>query len=75
MIAREKRAADLVFDRKGYPDSNRTTLAGNSQWSADHVDSDPIDDIVGAMEGMVVPPTHLLLGSAVWQSCGPTRSS
>ncbi len=67
MIAREKRAADLVFDKAKYPDSNRTTLAGNDRWSADHADSDSIDDIVGAMEGMVVPPTHLLLGSAVWQ--------
>ncbi len=67
MIGREQRAAALAFDKGKYPDTNKVTLAGDHQWSADHADSDPIEDILGAMEGMVVPPTHLLLGSVVWQ--------
>ena len=67
MVDREQRAAKLAFDRGTYPASSKVTLAGNDQWSADHASSDPIADILGAMEGMIVPPTHLLLGSVVWR--------
>ena len=66
MIDRERRAANLVFDATKYPAANKVTLTGDDRWSSDHADSDPIADIVGAMEGMVAPPTHLLLGSEVW---------
>ena len=67
MIDREQRTAQLVFDKARYGAANKVTLAGDDQWSSDHAASDPIADIVGAMEGMVAPPTHLLLGSEVWR--------
>ena len=67
MIDRERRVADLVFRAAKYPSVSKVTLAGDDRWSSDSADSDPIADIVGAMEGMVVPPTHLLLGSEVWR--------
>ena len=67
MIDRERRSARIAFDKANFPDSNKVTLAGNDQWSADHANSDPIADILGAIEGMIVPPSHLLLGSIVWR--------
>ena len=66
MIDREQRTAQLVFDKTRYGAANKVTLSGDDQWSADHADSDPIADLTGAMESMVAPPTHLLMGSEVW---------
>ena len=67
MIDREKRVADLVFDAAKYGAANKVTLAGNDQWSADHKDSDPVADIVDAIESMIVKPTHFCMGSEVWK--------
>ena len=67
MVDREQRCATLAFNKDTYPAGSKVTLAGNDQWSADHANSDPIADILGAIEGMIVPPTHLLLGSIVWR--------
>lgn len=66
MIAREQRAANLAFDAATYPTTNKVTLAGNDQWSADHADSNPVADILAASDGMLLQPNRLLLGSAVW---------
>jgi len=66
MIDREKRVADLVFSADSYAATNKVTLAGNDQWSANHDDSDPVDDVVSAIESMIVKPTHMALGSQVW---------
>lgn len=66
MIDRERRAANLVFGAARYAATNKKTLTGNHQWSVDHDDSDPVDDIVTAMESMIVKPTHLVMGSQVW---------
>ncbi len=67
MIDREKRVADLVFDAAKYGADNKVTLAGNDQWSASHDDSDPVADIVDAVESMIVKPTHFCMGSEVWK--------
>ena len=65
MIDREKRASALVFDATKYAAANKLALSGNTQWS-DFTNSNPIANVLGAMESMIVPPTHLLLGSSVW---------
>ena len=67
MIDREKRVADIVFADSGYGSANKVTLAGNDQWSVDHASSDPVEDIVDAIEKMIVRPTHMLMGSEVWK--------
>ena len=67
MIDREKRVADMVFADAGYGSANKVTLAGNDQWSVDHASSDPVEDIVDAIEKMIVRPTHMLMGSEVWK--------
>ena len=64
MIGREKRVAELVFSADTYPTGNKLTLAGASQWS--HDDSDPVEAIVTAIEGMVAKPNRMVLGSRVW---------
>ena len=68
MIDREQRVANLVFADSAYGPANKTTLAGNDQWSSDHASSDPVEDIVDAIEQMIVKPTHMVLGSEVWKS-------
>ena len=64
-LAREKRVADLFFTLGNYAASLRTTLAGNDQWS-DYTNSDPIDDILSAFDGMLIRPNVGVLGRAVW---------
>ena len=66
MIDREKRVADMVFAADTYGATNKVVLAGNDQWSADHASSDPVDDVVSAIESMIVKPTHMAMGSQVW---------
>ena len=66
MIDREKRAADPVFNAARYGASHRTKLTGNGQWSVDHADSETVDDIVTAIESMIVKPAHMVMGSRVW---------
>lgn len=60
-LAREKRAADLVFAAANYATGNKTTLSGTSQWS-DFTNSDPVAAILNAFDGMVMRPTVAVLG-------------
>lgn len=64
LLDREKRTADLVFTAANYPTGNKETLSGTDQWS-DGANSDPIKDISDAIEGLIMPPTRLVLGSQV----------
>jgi hypothetical protein len=64
MLAREKRVADLIFASATYPAANRVTLSGTSQWS-DTANSDPVDALMAAQEGMLMKPNTLVLGSQV----------
>ncbi|WP_419737933.1 hypothetical protein [Ruegeria sp.] len=64
MIARELRVAELVFNPAHYPDTNKITLSGSSQWT--HADSNPLRDIVAAQTGMIVKPTDIAMGEEVF---------
>ena len=65
LTQREKRAADLVFNAANYGANNKVTLAGNSQWS-DFADSNPIDDITGALDAMLMRANVATFGRATW---------
>lgn len=62
LLDREKRVADLVFDANTYPTGNKETLSGTSQWS-DFANSDPVENILAAIESMIMRPNTLVLGS------------
>lgn len=65
-LKREVRAASLVFTAGNYAASNKTTLAGNSQWSDYAVGhSDPIDDIVTGLDSCIMRPNIAVMGQAV----------
>lgn len=64
-LDREKRVADKVFASATYPAANRTVLSGTGQWS-DFTNSNPLDVILNAQEGLFMPGTHLVIGSAAW---------
>lgn len=65
-LRREKRAADIIFAAAQYPTGNKQTLSGTDQWS-DHTNSDPIGDILTAMEACWVTPNKLTVNRAVWR--------
>ena len=65
MLSREKRTADLVFDSTQYPAGNQVTLAGANQWS-DFAGSDPIGDVMTALETPIMRPNVMTLGNAVY---------
>jgi hypothetical protein len=63
--AREKRAADVVFNANSYKaTTNKVTLSGATQWS--HADSDPIKAITDAMDGMVMRPNIMVIGRGAY---------
>lgn len=65
LLDREVRVANLVFDAAQYPTANKTTLSGTTQWS-DFANSDPVGDILGALDVPLVRPNVLVLGRAVF---------
>jgi len=65
LLAREKRVADLIFNTASYDTANKTALAGNDQWSAFDT-SDPIEDILEAMDACIMKPNIMVLGNSVW---------
>lgn len=65
MLDREKRTADLLFDDGNYGANNKVTLAGNDQWS-DFVNSDPINDIMTALDACLIRPNTMTMGNAVF---------
>lgn len=64
-LAREKRAADLVFNYANYATANKQTLSGTSQFS-DFDNSDPLGVISSAIDTMVMRPNKIVMGQAVW---------
>ncbi|HET7300107.1 MAG TPA: hypothetical protein VFJ01_05585 [Oleiagrimonas sp.] len=64
-LAREKRAADLVFNSSNYASGKTKTLSGTSQWS-DYSNSDPLSDLLGALDKPLVRPDTLTIGQDVW---------
>lgn len=65
-LAREVRAANLVFAAANYGAANKVTLAGNDQWSAVHADSTPITDIMGGLDACVMRPNVMVIGRAAF---------
>jgi hypothetical protein len=66
VLAREKRVADLVFDAAQYAGANKVQLAGNDQWNVDHADSDPIADIMTALDAVLMRPNVMVIGRAAF---------
>lgn len=64
-LAREVRVANIAFDAATYPVGNKVTLAGNDQWS-DYANSDPVGDILTALDACLVRPNVAVLGQPVW---------
>ncbi len=64
-LARELRAASLVFNTNSYAAGNQTTLSGTSQWS-DAANSDPVAAISDALDIPVIRPNIGILGQATW---------
>lgn len=67
MLDRESRAADLVFNPATYPSGNKVQLSGNDQWNEyAQAASDPVEDILAAKEGALMPYNTCVMGEAVW---------
>jgi hypothetical protein len=64
MLDREVRVANRVFAAATYPVSNRTLLAGASQWS-DPL-SNPITAISSALDVPLMRPNTAILGQETW---------
>lgn len=65
VLAREVRAAALVFDAAKYGAANKETLVGTAQWS-DFVNSNPQANIKAGIDNMVMRPTIGVIGRAAW---------
>jgi hypothetical protein len=64
-LDREVRAASLAFTLGNYGASNRTTLSGTTQWS-DFTNSNPISDILTALDACVMRPNVMVIGQAAY---------
>lgn len=64
-LAREIRVADIVFDASNYASDKKQTLSGTSQWD-DYTNSDPLGDLLGALDEPLQRPDTLTLGQSVW---------
>lgn len=62
-LAREKRAADLVFGPDTYPAGNKEVLSGADQFS--DPSSDPVAKINGILDAMLVRPNIAVMGPSV----------
>ncbi len=70
-LAREKRAADLVFNEDTYSSGLKTTLSGTSQFS--HASSNPISTLKTAIDALFLRPNVMVMGREVF-SCLSTHS-
>lgn len=64
-LAREIRVADIVFDSGNYASDKVKTLSGTSQWS-DYTNSNPLSDLLGALDKPLVRPDTLTISQDVW---------
>lgn len=64
-LAREARAAALVFNTASYAAANQVTLSGTSQWS-DPVNSDPVAAIADCLDVPPMRPTCAVFGQRTW---------
>jgi hypothetical protein len=66
-LDRERRVANMVFSASAYATSNKTILAGTSQFS-DPVNSKPISVITTGLGIPLVRPNVIVMGQAVWDA-------
>jgi len=64
-LDREVRVAGMVFAAANYPAANKTTLSGTDQWS-DFTNSDPIGDILDALDVPLMRPNIGVIGMAAF---------
>jgi hypothetical protein len=66
-LRREKSAADIVFAAGTYPAGQKTVVSDTAadQWN-DFVNSDPLKQLLAALDAMFVRANTLVLGNAVW---------
>ena len=64
-LDREIRVAGLVFNTATYLAGNQATLSGTSQWS-DFANSNPLNDLLTALDVPLFRPNTIVLGQAVW---------
>ena len=65
MLAREIRAANLVFNAASHAAGNQVTLSGTSQWN-DQANSDPVAAISDALDVPIYRPNVGVLGQRTW---------
>jgi hypothetical protein len=65
-IAQESRVANTVFNAANYSDNNQKTLSGGAQWDAVNGDSDPIGDIMTAIESCFMRADTLVFSVSTW---------
>lgn len=65
VLAREVRAASLVFNAANYNTGFKETLSGTDQWS-DFTNSDPQGDIMAALDAMIMRANIAVFGRATW---------
>ena len=65
VLAREVRAAGLVFNAANYAAGNQSTLSGTGQWS-DYVNSNPQTAIMDALDLLVMRPNIAVFGRQAW---------
>lgn len=63
-LGREARTAAMVFAAGTYPNGQKATLAGATQWS--HADSDPVKAIMDALDVPVMRPNIGVIGQQAW---------
>lgn len=64
-LDREVRVAGQVFNINTYLATHRETLAGGEKWSAFDT-SNPLDDILAALDVPILRPNYFFLGQPVW---------
>jgi hypothetical protein len=64
-LDREVRCAALVFDAAQYGASNKIALSGSDQWS-DNIGSDPITQILTALDACIMRPNIMVIGRAAF---------
>jgi len=66
LLDREVRTAQLVFNADLYPDSNKETLSGSSQFT--HADSNPLKTLHDSLDKCLVRPNVVVFGQAAWSA-------
>jgi hypothetical protein len=65
LLDREIRVANMVQASGNYAAGNTLALAGNDQWS-DYANSDPLDDLLAALDVPLMRPNVLTIGQIAW---------